>query len=353
MPELRKDPVLGRWIIISKERGKRPTDFPIQQYEVSSGFCPLCPGNESSTPSEVFAYRDGNSSPDQPGWQVRVVPNKFPALIIEGDLAKEGVGLYDRMNGIGAHEVIIESPNHEESFADIPPERMCLVFKAYRERIQDLEKDSRFKYVMVFKNHGKAAGASLEHSHSQLIALPILPRMIVSELSGAHSYYKYKERCLFCDIIHQEMQFDERVVCQNEQFITIMPFAPRTPFEMWVLPKYHSSSFSMQSDDDLFSLAQIFSESLTRLTSCIPDVPYNFVLHTEPLRSGGLNHYHYHFEIVPKLTSIAGFEWGSGFYINPMPPEEATKYLRESLGKDKPGEKDEENTAKELLGEEG
>jgi len=344
MPELRKDPVLGRWIIISKERGKRPTDFPVQHYQAANGFCPLCPGNESSTPPEVLAYREGTAA-DQPGWQVRVVPNKFPALIIEGELSKEGVGLYDRMNGIGAHEVIIESPNHDESFADIPPERMSLVFKAYRERILDLEKDSRFKYVMVFKNHGEAAGASLEHSHSQLIALPILPRMIVSELSGAKSYYKYKERCIFCDIVRQEMQLDERVVCQNEQFITIMPFAPRTPFEMWVLPKNHSSSFSMQNDEDLFSLAQIFSESLRRLDACIPNVPYNFVLHTVPLRAGGIKHYHYHFEIVPKLTSIAGFEWGSGFYINTMPPEEATVYLRESLDNRKSGEKDEENIA--------
>lgn len=344
MPELRKDPVLGRWIIISKERGKRPTDFPVQQYEATNGFCPLCPGNESSTPPEVLAYREEELA-GQPGWQVRVVPNKFPALIIEGDLLKEGVGLYDRMNGIGAHEVIIESPNHNESFADIPPERMSLVFRAYRERILDLEKDSRFKYVMVFKNHGKAAGASLEHPHSQLIALPILPRMIVSELSGAKSYYKYKERCLFCDIVRQEMQLDERVVCQNEQFITIMPFAPRTPFEMWVLPKKHSSSFSMQSDEDIFSLAQVFSESLRRLVACIPNVPYNFVLHTVPLRSDGIKHYHYHFEIVPKLTSIAGFEWGSGFYINPMPPEEAAAFLRESLDNGKYGEKNEKNTA--------
>jgi len=345
MPELRKDPVLGRWIIISKEREKRPSDFLVEKNQVTGGFCPLCPGNESSTPPEVFAFREGSVKPDQPGWKVRVVPNKFPALVIEGDLAKEGVGLYDRMNGIGAHEVIIESPNHDELFADLPPERMCLVFKAYRERIFDLEKDVRFKYVMVFKNHGKAAGASLEHSHSQLIALPILPRMIVSELSGAQSYYKYKERCLFCDIIHQEMQKDERVVCQNEQFISVMPFAPRTPFEMWVLPKKHSSSYCMHGDGDLFLLAEVVSESLKRLVACIPNVPYNFVLHTEPLRSGGIKYFHWHFEIVPKLTSIAGFEWGSGFYINPMPPEEAAAFLRKSLDRANEGEMDEKNIA--------
>jgi UDPglucose--hexose-1-phosphate uridylyltransferase len=331
MPELRKDPVLGRWIIISKERRKRPTDFPVEVSTGLGGFCPLCPGNESFTPPEVFALRDDGQPANGEGWKVRVVPNKFPALIIEGDLSKEGLGLYDRMNGIGAHEVIIESPNHNHSFADFSPKEMALVFKAYKERIIDLEKDLRFRYVMVFKNHGRAAGASLEHSHSQLIALPILPRMIVSELEGAQSHYKYKERCIFCDIIRQEIQQKERIVCENDGFITIMPFAPRTPFEMWILPKKHTSAFYTQNDGELYSLAELFSESLQRLCKCIPNVPYNYVLHTDPLRSGGLEYFHWHFEIVPKLTSIAGFEWGSGFYINPLPPEEAALFLRESL----------------------
>lgn len=331
MPELRRDPVLGRWIIISKERQKRPTDFLVEQVQGSGGFCPLCPGNEGFTPPEVYAFRYRESLRNAPDWQVRVVPNKYPALIIEGDLAKEGVGLYDRMNGIGAHEVIVECPEHGLNFADFSPEKMALVFKAYQERIVDLSKDDRFKYVMVFKNHGRAAGASLEHSHSQLIALPILPRMIVSELAGAESHYKFKERCIFCDIIRQEMQQNERVVCQNEKFLTITPFAPRTPFEMWILPKLHSSAYFSQTEADLLSLAELFAESLQRLCRCIENVPYNFVLHTEPLRSGGLKYYHWHFEIVPKLTSIAGFEWGSGFYINPLPPEEAAEFLRNSL----------------------
>jgi len=330
MPQLRKDPVIGRWIIISKERGKRPTDFPVEKFGGTGGFCPLCPGNESFTPKEVLTI-PGNSGDSHSDWQVRVVPNKYPALVIEGDLAKEGIGLYDQMNGIGAHEVIIETPNHDIKFADILPEDMAKVFRAYKERILDLENDSRFKYVMVFKNHGRAAGASLEHSHSQLIALPILPRMIVSELSGAKSHYNYKERCVFCDIIRQEIKSKDRVVCQNDSFITITPFAPRTPFEMWVLPKKHSSQYTSMNEDELLELAKIFGESLQRLGKCIENVPYNFVLHTEPLHLKGLEYYHWHFEIVPKLTSIAGFEWGTEFYINPLPPEEAATYLRNSL----------------------
>ena len=331
MPELRKDPVLGRWIIIASERGKRPTDFVVAETPTAGGFCPLCPGNENTTPHEVLVYGRENYNPDSPGWKVRVVPNKYPALVIEGDLNREADGLYDKMNGIGAHEVIIESPRHEDAFSELPTEHMLLVFKAFQHRIKDLEHDDRFRYVLVFKNFGKAAGASLEHSHSQLVALPVLPRKIESEMTGALTYYKYKERCVYCDIIHQELKQDVRVVCKNDHFITITPFAPRTPFEMWILPIKHSSAYHEQSEEQLRALTEIFSESLCRLDACIPNVPYNFVLHTQPLRSEHLKHFHFHFEIVPKLTSIAGFEWGSGFYINPMPPEEAAAFLRESL----------------------
>ncbi|MFA7383206.1 MAG: galactose-1-phosphate uridylyltransferase [Desulfurivibrionaceae bacterium] len=332
MPELRKDPIIGRWIIISTERGKRPTDFIVEKNEGRGGFCPLCPGNENTTPPEVLSYSgiDGHQR-NKPGWDLRVVPNKYPALVIEGNLNKEGNGLYDRMNGIGAHEVIIETPDHKESFTSLPPERMIKVFLAYRDRLLDLAQDSRFRYVMVFKNFGAAAGASLEHSHSQLIALPILPRMISSELEGSLSYYKYKERCIYCDIIRQEIKQNLRVVAENDLFITIVPYAPRSPFEMWILPKRHASSYLMMDDDHFKALTTIFSESMRRLDACIPNVPYNFVLHGAPLRSQPLDHYHWHFEIMPKLTMIAGFEWGSGFYINPIPPEEAALFLKEAV----------------------
>ena len=332
MPELRKDPVLGRWIIIAEQRGKRPTDFIIEHTPTTGGFCPLCPGNERTTPPEILVLgRAPGQTANGPGWKVRVVPNKYPALVIEGELDKQGEGLYDKMNGIGAHEVVVENPDHETVFTMLPQADMALVFQAFRERIIDLERDPRFRYVLVFKNYGRAAGTSLEHSHSQLVALPILPRKIDSELQGAISYYRYKERCNYCDIVRQEMQQDVRVVCQNDDFLVITPFAPRTPFEMWILPKRHSSAYHSLNDHGLLQLTEVFSEALRRLDACIPGVSYNFVLHTQPLRSEPLEHYHWHFEIVPKLTSIAGFEWGSGFYINPMPPEEAAAFLRESL----------------------
>lgn len=329
MPELRKDPILGRWIIIAQERGKRPTDFMVEEYKVKGGFCPLCPGHEKTTPDEVLVYGRNEGTANSSGWQTRVVPNKYPALVIEGELEKQGEGLYDRMNGIGAHEVIIENPSHEKTFAALSPEEMIFTFRAFRDRIRDLAQDERFRYVMVFKNFGKAAGASLEHSHSQLVALPIVPRRVSSELEGSLSYYKYKDRCIFCDIIRQEIQQDIRRVCENDYFVTITPYAPRSPFEMWIIPRYHHSNYAAQDENSLQALTDIFSESLRRLDACIPNAPYNFVLHTQPLRSPQLDHYHWHFEIVPKLTSIAGFEWGTGFYINPMPPEETCKYLKE------------------------
>ena len=331
MPELRKDPIIGRWIIISTERGKRPTDFIVETNETRGGFCPLCPGNENTTPPEVLSYSStAGHQANRPGWDLRVVPNKYPALIIEGNLNKEGDGLYDRMNGIGAHEVIIETPDHNESFANLPADRMIKVFLAYRDRLLDLAQDPRFRYVMVFKNFGAAAGASLEHSHSQLIAMPIVPRMISSEIEGSLSYFKYKERCIFCDIIRQEINQDKRVVAENDLFLAIVPYAPRSPFEMWILPKQHASSYLAMDDAHFKALTAIFSECMRRLNTCIPNVPYNFVLHGAPLRSQPLDHYHWHFEIMPKLTMIAGFEWGSGFYINPIPPEEAAQFLKEA-----------------------
>jgi UDPglucose--hexose-1-phosphate uridylyltransferase len=257
------------------------------------------------------------------------VNNKFPALANEGQLDRAGEGMFDKMNGVGAHEVIIESPDHQATLATIPVDGFALVLRAYRDRIVGLSEDPRFRYVLIFKNQGRAAGASLEHSHSQLIGLPIVPELVQEELSGGRFYYNYKERCVFCDMIRQELQQQTRVVLQNQEFLAICPFAPRSPFEIWILPKTHSSSYVDLSEASFRLLAELFSETLKRLEKALGKVPYNFILHTSPIREPDLNYYHWHFEIVPKLTLIAGFEWGSGFYINPTPPEDAAQYLRE------------------------
>ncbi|MBI5492578.1 MAG: galactose-1-phosphate uridylyltransferase [Deltaproteobacteria bacterium] len=330
MPELRKDPIVGRWIIISTERGKRPSEFEFTQPSPKVGFCPFCPGNESKTPPEVLAYRKNSGGPNSAGWHIRAVPNKYPALKVEGELNREGDGVYDKMNGVGAHEVVIESPNHSDTLASIPVRQFEEVLWAFRDRIIDLKKDSRLKYILIFKNHGEAAGATLEHTHSQLIALPIIPKRVAEELDGSLEYYNFKERCVFCDIIRQEIMQGVRVVSENRDFIAVTPYAPKAPFEIWILPKVHESNFENCQKHHYENLSIIFSDVLKRIDKVLNYPPYNFILHAAPVKDGASQFYHWHFELIPKLTKVAGFEWGSGFYINPTPPEEAAKFLRDA-----------------------
>jgi UDPglucose--hexose-1-phosphate uridylyltransferase len=329
MPELRKDPVVGRWVIISTERGRRPSDFTTEPVRARGGNCVFCPGNEPKTPHEILAGRAPDSPADTPGLSFRVVPNKFPALRIEGELEPSGEGLYDRMNGVGAHEVVIETPEHAATLATLPVDTVADVLLAYRDRVVDLKKDPRFEYILVFKNHGAAAGASLEHPHSQLIATPIIPIMVLEELKGAAEYYAIKERCVWCDIVRQERRAQRRLVTERHGFMAVAPFAPRFPFETWILPTVHRSAFEETGIDALRGLAEVLGDFLRRIDQVLQHPPYNFMLHTAPLREGPLDHFHWHLEIIPKLTNVAGYEWGSGFFINPVPPEDAAAALRE------------------------
>ena len=329
MPELRKDPVVGRWVIISTERGQRPSDFRIEPVRAVGGNCVFCPGNEAKTPTEILAIRTPDSAPNGPGWSLRVVPNKFPALRIEGELEPSGEGLYDRMNGVGAHEVVIESPDHRATLATLPVDTVADVLLAYRDRVVDLKKDPRFEYILVFKNHGAAAGASLEHPHSQLIATPIIPIMLTEELNGSSQYYRMKERCVWCDILHQERRSQRRMIVEANGFVAFAPFASRFPFETWILPTHHRSAFEETGVEELRGLAEVLGEFLRRMDRVLQHPPFNFMLHTAPLREGPLEHFHWHLEIIPKLTNVAGYEWGSGFFINPVLPEDAAAALRE------------------------
>jgi UDPglucose--hexose-1-phosphate uridylyltransferase len=328
MPELRKDPVIGRWVIISTERGKRPSDFPAPPKRQESKLCPFCPGNESSTPPEVLAFRPDQSPANKPGWTLRVISNKYPALKVEGELNREGRGIFDKMNGVGAHEVIIETPEHTKELAGLDQKRVEDVLWAYRLRTIDLKNDPRLRYILIFKNQGLEAGASLEHSHSQLIATPIIPKRVSEELDGSKKYYDYKERCIFCDIVKQEQEENVRVVNQNESFISIEPFAARFPFETWILPKKHYSTYDDTKQQEMPALAAILKDTLGRLAKALNSPPYNYIMHTRPVGGSFTKEYHWHIEIMPKLTKVAGFEWGSGFYINPTAPEDACNYLR-------------------------
>ncbi len=330
MPELRKDPVIDRWVIISTERGKRPKDYPPLPPKQNSEKCPFCPGKENQTPPEIFAFRPNGSQPNTPGWSIRVVPNKYPALKIEGELDREGVGMFDKMNGIGAHEVIIETPEHHLELADLSYKDVEDLLWVFVGRSIDLKQDKRFRYILIFKNQGEAAGASLEHTHSQLIATPIIPLHVQNELHASKDYFRQKERCIFCDAIRQDSKDGDRVVMQNEMFITLEPYAPCFPFETWILPKFHASDFATLKKEGVQALAKIVKDTLMCLHKALNVPPYNFIIHTAPLQNNCEEFYHWHFEIVPRLTRMAGFEWGSGFFINPVSPEEAAQILRET-----------------------
>lgn len=337
MAELRKDLVTGRWVIISTARGKRPTDFPHDVKEdKGKGNCPFCPGNEAMTPPEIYALRPDGSGKDKPGWLVRVVPNKFPALGIDDPLTKKGVLIYDQMSGFGAHEVIIESTDHEKTIEDLSVEQISNVITVCQARIEDLHKDHRFRYALLFKNEGPQAGASLSHPHSQLIATPVTPKRVKEKLLGAENYFKHKERCVYCDIMAHEKEVGVRIVYENEYFLTFCPFASRFPFEMCILPKPHELNFH-ESRQHVKEMAQCLKATMEKLDKVLNHPQYNYVFHTAPNlipRRGYWQtvheDYHWHIEIIPRLTKVAGFEWGTGFYINPTSPEDAAKYLREA-----------------------
>jgi len=331
MPELRKDPITSRWVIISTERRKRPSAFRLERHEPAGdgGVCPFCEGNEHYTPREILSYRRNGGPPNGPGWDVRVVPNRFPALQVEGDLDRQGEGLFDRMNGIGAHEVIIETPDHQASMATMPAAQVERVLWAFRERMLDLKNDRRLRYILIFKNHGAAAGASLEHSHSQLIALPVVPRQLRDEIAGAREHFQRKERCIFCDILRQELDSRIRVISENVDFVALSPYAPRFPFEMWVLPRRHGSNYEDAPRHEYASLARMLKEVLQRMNRALESPAFNLIIHSAPFTEAAGEFYHWHLEIIPKLTRVAGFEWGTGLHLNPTSPEEAAEVLRE------------------------
>lgn len=340
MPELRYDPLEHRWVIIATERAARPSDLAEKSKYNHVKVCPFCEGHENSTPPEVWAYRDLSTPPNSPGWSVRVVSNKFPALRIEAEGKRIGVGYYDMIEGTGAHEVIIETPQHDLSLPDLPPIHIKWVLLAYRERIRDLYKDLRFRYALVFKNHGKRAGASLAHPHSQLITTPIVPRNVTIKLDAARKHYESKERCLICDLIQQEISTGTRIIAQNNGFVAIAPYASRFPFEVFIAPVEHYHDYAEINEDSLETLAHFLKDILSRIKNILNDPPYNFVLNTSPNTEAKPKlpdqwatlkyDYHWHIDIIPRLVRIAGFEWGSGFYINPSIPEEAAAYLRDS-----------------------
>jgi UDPglucose--hexose-1-phosphate uridylyltransferase len=331
MPELRRNPTTDKWVIIATERAARPSDFKQdEELLVGADKCPFCEGREDQTPPEITSVRKEGTLPNTPGWEIRVIPNKFPALKIDGEANRHGNGVYDEMNGIGAHEIILESNLHTESIETLPIEHIGKILWIFKGRLLDLRKDSRLRYILIFKNKGERAGASLEHPHSQLIATPVLPDLVKNELRVAARYFEFKERCVYCDIITQEKEENKRVVFENNSFIAITPFASIAPFEVMILPKEHCSDFAQIKLSLVNDLAEILQNTLRLINKVVPNIAYNFYIHTSPLDHLSIPHYHWHIEILPRLTETAGFEWGSGLSINPLPPEQAAGFLKEA-----------------------
>lgn len=328
MPELRQDLVTNKWVIIATERARRPHSFSESKRIISKKrkICPFCYGNEYMTPPEVLAFRD-SGKPNSSGWKVRVVPNKFPALVRKGkpELIKNGI--YSTMNGVGAHEVIIHSPNHDLLLPLMNEKEIELVLKAYLIRYKELSKDSNIKFIQIIINHGKEAGASLDHPHSQLFGLPIVPNFVLDELEGSKKYFNKYKRCVFCEIIKKELQDGKRIIEETDKFVAFEPFASKLPFETLIIPKKHMESFSYMNENDFEDCSKILRKTMKKIYDGLNDPPLNYWLHSSPLNNN-YNYYHWHFEVIPKLTTTGGFELGTGIIINTALPEECAKYLK-------------------------
>ncbi len=328
MPEIRQNPATREWVIIATERAKRPEEFiggeraeePVPEF---SPDCPFCPGNESETPPEIAANRtDGE-------WSLRVVPNKFPALIPVGeDEREEQSDFFRRMNGLGQHEVIIETRRHDISLGRIDDEKALEIITAYRDRYLILGTDKKLKLVKIFRNQGKAAGTSLVHPHSQIVATPFVPLHIRHRLEEATRFFDNHGQCVFCRIIEMERKEKERVVMDEDGFIVIEPFAARFPFETWILPREHRATFGEVTDSELGGFARVLNRLLEKFCRGLRNPAYNMVVRTAPSGEEGEEYYHWHVQIMPRLTTPAGFELGTGVFINTSLPEATARFLR-------------------------
>jgi UDPglucose--hexose-1-phosphate uridylyltransferase len=326
MPELRKDPVVDRWVIIAPERADRPQAWLRRGGEEAddAAGCPFCPGNEAMTPPELHALREGQT------WSLRVVPNRYPALRTEIKLSREGRGSFDRMSGTGAHEVIIETPQHGVSLGQLPTKQVSAVLSAWQVRMRDLARDERLRCALLFKNEGSAAGATLSHAHSQLMALPLVPAELAEEMTAARDHFGRKERCVYCDLLAQELSEKERVIHEGERFVSLAPFASRSPFETLILPRVHQSGFEHAGPLELAACAEELRTLLRKIEVALERPALTLFLHTAPLREAELPWYHWHLTVKPTVAGVGGFEWSSGCFINPTPPEEAARFLRQT-----------------------
>jgi UDPglucose--hexose-1-phosphate uridylyltransferase len=337
MPELRQNLATKEWVIISTERAKRPEEFKEkakkEEAEDYDEKCPFCEGNEDQTGSELMAYRNSHQQ-DMPGWRVRVVPNKFPALVSPrtsfAGVMRSQFAIYNCMEGVGKHEVIIEHPKHNKTVGTLSVEETCLMVSAYRDRYIDVISNPNFQMVIIFRNQGNLAGASLRHPHSQLVATPVVPSYIRYRLLEAQRYFDDFGRCVYCDILNFELKEKKRLILENEDFVAFCPYAAATPYEVLIFPRHHQSSFGEMEKAKIKPLAQILQNVLAKIYHSLNNPDYNYVINTAPHYSAGEPHFHWNLQILPRLSTRAGFEIGSGISINVSLPEETARFLREA-----------------------
>jgi len=330
MSELRRDPLLRRWTIIAPERRAdlinrrlaRPPHPPEEKP------CPFCPGSEQANPEEIYVVRAEQTPQNPQGWAVRITPDRKPLLRIEGTVERRGVGVFDLMSATGAHELVIDTPEHDAHWADFDQTQMQRLLRSYLVRYNDLRNDQRFKHVVIMKNYG-APWSRYPHQHSHVVAMPFTPRRIDDEFFGAREYYNLKERCVFCDALREEELHGDRVVAANDDFVALAPFASGFPFETWVMPRRHMPDFGDLSERLIPAVAAIFQETMARLRTTLYDPHFSLALHSGPLNRERAEEFHWHWELIPHLSGELGMEWATGVYFNPIAPEDAAASLRD------------------------
>lgn len=323
MRELRRDPTTGDWLVLSTERMVRPPHLVVSEPSpVDPADCPLCPGNEGATGQDITRLERGGR------WSVRVVPNRLPSLRPELGLDRRGFGPYDKVSGVGAHEVIVESREHVPVWEQ-EPRQLVDALRVARDRVRDLAHDTRFRYISWFRDHRAAAGASLHHPHSQVVALPVVPRYVVNMVERCQAHLARTERELFQDLVDHDRHEEVRVVRDADQVLAVCPWAPRTPFETWLVPTGSEPSFGDAPDDTIDALGRTLREVLRALVRELDDPPHSVVLYTAP--RGARSGFRWHLRVMPRLSACGGFDLATGSCAHAVPPEEAARVIRGAL----------------------
>jgi len=327
MSELRYNFVSDEWVVLATDRAKRPKDFlkdtgPPKVLPEYKPDCPFCAGNETKTPLELFRIGSKDS------WKVRAVYNKFAALSSRGELIHHDSGIYRSCSGVGVHEVIIEHPAHNACLPLLQDAEVADIINVYQQRYCAVRKDKRFEAIIIFKNHGPSAGTSLEHPHSQLIATPVVPPQLNKRRDQSFKFYKNKKSCLLCRIIAEELKAKTRIIEEGKSFVSFIPYAALSPFHLWIIPKRHMGSFDLINQEEVLDLARTLKETLSKLYYGLADPDYNYTLHSLPLKKGEDDYFHWYLSVIPRISQLAGFELGSGMFINTSVPEEGAAFLR-------------------------